>query len=522
MVVGNAVSVPTASVINMEAGTVSEVITEIQRWHATLSALPPARTEEEAIDRITALEELNAASAAAQAKETLTFDMHRRNREAEEGVPNRRQGRGLGAEIGLARRVSRARGSQLLGFSRTLIMDLPCTYASLKSGQISEEKARVVAKETGWLPRDKRQQVDERMSERLAQVGVGRLGNEVRALAQRLDQEAAVKHLDKCKEERAVTVRPAPGNMAYLTALLPMPHAVAVYANLSKSAQSLIGTGQSEGRSKGQVMADLLVERATGQDSVDAIPTEVHVVMNENSLFDSGDIPAWFPGFGPIPAASGRSFVSDNEAEVFLRRLYTRPSDGQLVRMDSRRREFSGLLRRMVVIRDDVCRSPWCDAQIKHADHVESFATGGRTDWDNSSGLCAACNLAKELSGWRHESTPEKLVVKTPTGHRYETGTKPIADSSPPSVPAPATNANAPPTSEAPSAADEKIAPIFEEKVEPLRICVRIPRFKKKETPSVQGPSGPIGVDMWVPNKDVLSPIERRLERGVEKALPSA
>ena len=64
----------------MEAEQVPDVLTEIHRWRRSLSELPTAKTEEEAIDRITALEELNSASAAAQARETLSFDMLRRNR----------------------------------------------------------------------------------------------------------------------------------------------------------------------------------------------------------------------------------------------------------------------------------------------------------------------------------------------------------------------------------------------------------------------------------------------------------
>lgn len=422
----NLASVASTSLIVMEAETVPDVTTEIHRWHEALSNLPPALSEVEAIDRITALEELTSAAAAAQARETLTFDMRRRNSEEEAGVASRKQGKGVGAEIALARKVSRARGSTLLKFSRSLLIDLPQTYSALKTGRISEEKARAVAKETDWLPRDKRRQVDERMADRLAEVGVGRLGNEIRALAQQVDQKAAVEHLEKCIEERAVSVRPAPGNMAYLSALLPMPQAVAVYANLKKSAASLVGTGESGQRSQSQVMADLLVERTTGQERAAAVPTEIHLVMNDDSLVGPGDDPAWLPGFGPLPAGAARKFVAENEATVFLRRLYARPDDGQLVRMDSRRREFSGLLRRMIVIRDDVCRSPWCDAQIKHADHARAVAAGGDTDWDNASGLCAACNFAKELIGWKHVATPEKLIVKTPTGHRYETRTKPI------------------------------------------------------------------------------------------------
>ena len=214
--------------------------------------------------------------------------------------------------------------------------------------------------------------------------------------------------------------------MAYLTALLPMAQAVAAYANLKKSAQTDIATGEAEGRSQNQIAADILVERLTGQDAAAAVPTEVHLIMQDSSLFGPGEESAWFPGVGPIPAKAARNIIAENEAATFIRRLYTRPEDGQLVRMDSRRREFSGLLRRMVVFRDDVCRSPWCEAPIKHADHAESAASGGETDWDNSSGLCAACNYLKELGGWRHKATADDLEVITPTGHHYKTRTKPL------------------------------------------------------------------------------------------------
>lgn len=410
----------------MEAESVSDVIADIVRWRDALADLPPARTESEAIDRITALEELTSAAAAAQARETLTFDMHRRNREAEDGVPSDKQGRGVGAEIGLARKVSRARGAKLVGFSRALLMDLPRTYAALSAGSISEEKARTVATESSWLPREKRQQLDERMSDRLAEVGVRRLGSEVRALAQKLDQVAAVKHLDHATTERCVSVRPAPGNMAYLTAFLPMPQAVAAYANLSKAAAARVGTGESNGCTQQQSMADLLVERITGQDSASAIPLEVLLVMNDETMFDDGDEPAWLPGFGSIPAGSAKSLISDNDSAVFLRRLYTRPTDGQLVKMDSNSREFTGLLRRMITVRDDVCRTPWCEATIRHVDHATPSAAGGATNWDNGSGLCAACNLLKELPGWRHRATATRLSVTTPTGHRYTVNTRPI------------------------------------------------------------------------------------------------
>src|SRR5699024_3328321 len=148
-------------------------------------------------------------------------------------------------------------------------------------------------------------------------------------------------------------------------------------------------------------------------------PAEADRVVDAESLLSDGLVPAWRPGFGPLPAKTAREFVTANEARVLISRLFTRPEDGQLVGMEARGREFTGRLRQMLVFRDDVCRTPWCDAPIRHADHAEPHAGGGPTEWNNGSGLCAACNFAKEHPGWAHEATAEGLKVTTPSGRTY-------------------------------------------------------------------------------------------------------
>ncbi|HEX6875402.1 MAG TPA: HNH endonuclease, partial [Nocardioidaceae bacterium] len=125
----------------------------------------------------------------------------------------------------------------------------------------------------------------------------------------------------------------------------------------------------------------------------------------------------------------GRSLVrprSDaDEAQVWVRRLYTNPFTGALVAMDSRRRMFPPALRRFLVIRDEVCRTPWCDAPIKHADHLCRAAEGGETSAANGQGLCETCNQAKEAVGWETSASRAgpgaggPVTVRTPTGHRY-------------------------------------------------------------------------------------------------------
>ncbi len=103
-----------------------------------------------------------------------------------------------------------------------------------------------------------------------------------------------------------------------------------------------------------------------------------------------------------------------------MRRLYTSLADGSLVIMESRRRCFDGQLRRLIVLRDQFCRTPWCDAPIRHADHARPAAEGGETSGVNGDGLCAACNHAKQAPGWSavadSRAGPHTLTITTPTG----------------------------------------------------------------------------------------------------------
>jgi hypothetical protein len=215
--------------------------------------------------------------------------------------------------------------------------------------------------------------------------------------------------------------------MASLTAVIPLVQAAACHRVLTDAAASLVALGEAGGRTGAQVLADTLVERLTGQATAAAVPVEVQLVMTDTALLGDEDTPARVPGHGPIPAPVARRILAGTDAEVFLRRLYTAPESGQLVAMDSRRRSFPALLRRMVILRDDLCRTPYCNAQIKHLDHATPHAAGGATSWANASGLCARCNYAKENPGWAHTADPSQLRVTTPTGHHYHHPAPPLA-----------------------------------------------------------------------------------------------
>lgn len=390
--------------------------TDIDRWCADLRELGPSATAKDALLRIRSLEMLNSAISAVQAREAVSLHDFRRREDADNGVPASRRGVYAGDEIALGKRVSPATGRKFLSKSRDLCNDLPRTYGALASGAIPESRAHVVAEGTAKLNRQQRKRVDEQLVDRLPQIGNRRLGREVRGLVQEITADTAAERADAAAENRHVSLKCLADGMARVSATVPMIQAVAVFDGLRETATSRKAGGAADGRTQNQLMADRFVELLTGQSSAESVAAEVHIVMEAESLFADGRVPAWLSGHGPLPAKTARNFLAANEARTFLSRLFTSPESGRLVSMDRQGRRFSGRLRQMIILRDDACRTPWCDAAIKHADHARSVAEGGATTWANASGLCAACNYAKEHPGWRHEASPESLTVITPTG----------------------------------------------------------------------------------------------------------
>lgn len=225
------------------------------------------------IERIAALERVKSAAAAAQARAAAAFDAARRSAEAVAGVPAARHGRGVAAEIALARRDSPARGGRHLGFARALVDEMPHTLAALEAGMLSEWRATLIVRESACLDVDDRRTLDAEMCDppsRLDGLGDARIAATAKAIAYRLDPHAVVDRAAKAETERTVTIRPAPDTMTYVTALLPVAQGVSVYAALRRAADTAGGP-----RTRGQVMADTLVERVTGRSA--ATPTPIAV-----------------------------------------------------------------------------------------------------------------------------------------------------------------------------------------------------------------------------------------------------
>lgn len=385
------------------------------------------------IDEIARLERVKSAAAAGQARLTAALAENRRTAEAAAGVPRAKQCRGLASEVALARRDSPVRGGRHLGFATALVYEMPNTLAALECGALSEWRATLIVKESACLGVEDRRTLDAEMCSDVTQLdgkGDTRVTADAKAIAYRLDPQAVVDRAAKAEADRTVTIRPAPDTMTYVTALLPVAKGVGVYAALKRAADTTF-----DDRSRGEIMADTLFERVTGTPADIADAVAVDLVITDETLLGGDDGPATVSGYGPIPASVARGMVSkavtDERSRCTLRRLYRHPKSGHLVAMESRSRLFPKGLAKFIDLRDQTCRTPYCDAPIRHRDHAQPNHRDGPTSADNGLGACERCNYVKESPGWRvaasnHENAVHVAEFVTPTRHRYRSTAPPL------------------------------------------------------------------------------------------------
>jgi Domain of unknown function (DUF222) len=414
-----------------EEPTAAPKAAQVLEFASFLAGRVDALDDRDRIDLIRALEVLKCAAEGAQAVVTADFEKSQRARAATSGVAAERQGRGIAHQVALARRESPHKGQRHVGLAKVLTAEMPHTMAALRAGRMSEWKATLIARETACLSLADRRRIDRDLAgdaEAVEQMGDRELADRARRLAAQLDPASVAARRSRAESDRHVTIRPAPDTMTWLTGHLSVKHGVAVYAALKAEADRLVGTG--DGRSRGQIMADTLVTRVlqsatTTTAETPPVPIQVNVVIGVDSLLADSDEAAEIPGYGPIPADAVRDWIRQglaSGAPIQLRRLFAAPETGELVAMESRARAFPVPLAAFIELRDQRCRTPWCDAPVRHADHVRAVIDGGPTAADNGQGLCESCNYAKEAIGWEAHPRPgprHEVETTTPTGHRY-------------------------------------------------------------------------------------------------------
>jgi len=409
-----------------------------------LGFLAPAADDAERVDRLDLLERIKSACAGAQALETADF----RESQLTESEPAREaaaaEGRrvpdpesSIGAQVGLARRESPNLGRGKVRLALALIHDLPQTYAALCRGDISEGRAEIVAIETSDLSREDRREVDAAIADDVGRLGDHKLRELLRRLVYRIDEAAVLRRRKRAHGERRVTSRRLSDGMASVSAIVSDTDAAAIMNNLreavdmARAIEAKRPTGDK--RSRGAQIADEFVDLLTNTLHGKKSPVAVKMVITAETMLGGDAEPAHLEGCGLIPAAVARAMIlASPAARTTIQRLYRSPDDGSLVAMERGSRAFPPELRDLIGIRDGgTCRSPYCDAPIRHADHPKPWRKGGQTSGVNGQGLCEACNYVKESPGWRHRVVSEDfethtVEITTPTGHTYVSQAPPL------------------------------------------------------------------------------------------------
>ena len=358
------------------------------------------------LDRLDALERIKSAAAAAQVLVTAAFADAAENTDDVPADGRRRPPRAMsiGAEVALAARTSPYQGEQRVLLSRRLRDHLPGVHAALGRGDLREDQAFAVARQVAHLDPAQRTAVDADLTSRpggLAGLGDEKLRQAVRRSCLTIAADAEGRRHRRARADRNVTMRQLDDGTGRIAATVPAEHLAAVRAVLDRAVAAARAAGDE--RTAGQVRADALVGRITGLDAAEPVAVRVNLVVGVESLLGDSDEPGRLQGVGWLPAWLCTDLVrrASQAARATLRRLFVEPKHGSLVAMESTSRAFPAGLAELLDLRDGgLCRTPGCNAVIRHHDHVVPAHEGGATSAHNGQGLCERCNYLKETPGW--------------------------------------------------------------------------------------------------------------------------
>ncbi|MEQ3550165.1 DUF222 domain-containing protein [Pseudonocardia nematodicida] len=388
-----------------------------------LASTGTGRTAPESIDRIrrikTQLNRLDAAlhdTAHDFARTHVAARLDTPGAQAAETLDPDKLERSVAAQIALACRTSVHQGRTRMRVARDLHNGFDHLHALFLAGELDADKIAAIVTAADTLTPDQRAELDRRLAEHdLTRLGIGRLRDLARRLVAEIAPADFAQRCEAAKNTRRVTVRPAADGMAFLTAHLPVEQAVGCVAALDKAHRDLSASPEPLPRTRGQVMADTLVERLTGKTHATDIDLHVQVIVPVEALIDpDSPLPAEIPGYGPVPA----DLLATNKGRTTLRRLITRK--GVVIGGDTRQRRFTRFLDELIRARTrNRCTEAYCDAPIRHIDHITRAADHGTTTLDQGRGTCEFHNYLREQPGWTVEHTPDGVQTTTPTGHTY-------------------------------------------------------------------------------------------------------
>jgi hypothetical protein len=321
----------------------------------------------------------------------------------------------VAAEVAMARGVSPATGRSQFALMMAL-QPMRAVRSAFGAGEISEPVARAIAREIQNLDDHTAEAVDAALESDLTQLTPGKATQLTRELVVTHDVEAARQREIAERAIQYVHHYPEPGGIASLVVRGPAEQLLATHQALQSHADRRRAAGDP--RDRGQLMAGALFERVTGLTQAEGHDVDLSIVMPLQAL-QGAPVAAELAGHGSITPGLAAQ-IADTAGQPWYRRLFTDPA-GDLARLDTRRRCFTGTLAQWIRTRDHHrCRQPGCGCRSTEVDHITPHRRGGPTTQTNGQAVCRLSNLIKELPGWRTtRGTNGEVVWTTPTGHTY-------------------------------------------------------------------------------------------------------
>lgn len=312
--------------------------------------------------------------------------------------------------VGFARRRHPAAAARLVRQAQVLTHEMPSVLDAMRAGELGEEQAVILVRETDGLDPAARARVADEISDRWNGLGDRGLREAARCVVNRLDPTLAQVRALAAAQDRHVNWRSAPDSMLRLTALLPVREGLACVQAL----QSDPDVVKARAADRNRAMADSLVSRVTGGAVGENAPVDVRVNLMIPIETLVKDAPGFLEGYGTIPGHLARDLITacpDKDGPA-VRRIFTAPGHDELIGMESSSRTYRGLLREFIKLRDQRCRTPFCESPVKHIDHITPAVDGGKTTASNAQADCEWCNYTKEIAGYFVTGDAEKVTYR--------------------------------------------------------------------------------------------------------------
>jgi hypothetical protein len=351
----------------------------------------------------------------------------------------------------------------------------PVLADGLRAGVLDVRKADALLDEVARLPEDDADRVLRAAVADAAGLTGPLLRRRTRRLVAALDPDAARKRAAQARSARCVRLEPAGDDMAWVSALLPAPDAVAVFCVIDALAAAAAAAAdprtlqQRRADAFGDVFADIL---ATGTTLGGVrLPTRqgsaagIHLTVAASTLAGRDDLPGELDGYGPIPAAIARDLaahaeryrpaVIDPDGHLLALATHTLPMPHANARTEAGTGTGTGHsspprtaprhepalapppptdgyrpsaeLRRYVITRDQTCAFPGCrqPATACDLDHIDPYdperTAVEQTIADNLQPLCRHHHRTKTHHGWHLNRNPHTgdTITTSPTGTHY-------------------------------------------------------------------------------------------------------